>query len=115
MQMRRFTRLTNGFSKKLENHAAAFALHVAAYNFYGVHESLRMTPAMAVGATDHIWTIGELVDAALSAPIPSPIPPRGPQRPEGMSAGKAKGTRGGMRHGERPIRPTFRVIKGGRP
>jgi IS1 family transposase len=65
MQQRRFTRLTNGFSKKLENHVAAVGLYVAHYNLCRVHEALRMTPAMALGVTDHIWTIGELVDVAL--------------------------------------------------
>src|SRR5262249_15056691 len=65
MQQRRFTRLTSGFSKKLENHAAAVGLYVAHYNLCRVHEALRMTPAMALGVTDHIWTVGELIDAAL--------------------------------------------------
>lgn len=70
MASRRFTRLTNAFSKKLENHAAAVALYVAHYNLCRVHEALRITPAMAIGVTDHIWTIGELVDACLAnAPI----------------------------------------------
>lgn len=70
MASRRFTRLTNAFSKKLENHAAAVALYVAHYNLCRVHEALRVTPAMAVGVSDHIWTIGELVDACLAnAPI----------------------------------------------
>lgn len=69
MHSRRLTRLTNGFSKKLENHAAAFALYVAHYNLCRVHETLRITPAMALGLTDHIWTIGELVDAALNGVI----------------------------------------------
>jgi IS1 family transposase len=70
MASRRFTRLTNGFSKKLENHAAAVALFVAHYNLCRVHEALRITPAMALGITDHIWTIGELIEAALAnAPI----------------------------------------------
>ena len=65
MQQRRFTRLTNAFSKKLENHEAAVALYAAAFNFCRVHETLRITPAMQLGITDHIWSIGELVDAAL--------------------------------------------------
>lgn len=65
MQQRRFTRLTNGFSKKLENHCAAVALYVAHYNLCRVHEALRITPAMHLGLTDHVWTIGELVNAAL--------------------------------------------------
>jgi Integrase core domain len=67
MSSRRFTRLTNGFSKKLEDHEAALALYVAHYNFCRVHESLdNMTPAMALGITDHVWSLGELIDAALS-------------------------------------------------
>lgn len=61
MHMRRFTRLTNGFSKKLENHANAIALHFAYYNFVRVHQSLRMTPAMAAGVTDHLWEMADLV------------------------------------------------------
>ena len=64
MQQRRFTRLTNGFSKKLRNHKAAVALYVAHYNLCRVHETIRVTPAMALGVTDHIWTIGELVGVA---------------------------------------------------
>ncbi len=72
MQQRRFTRLTNAFSKKLENHAAAVALYVAHYNLCRVHEALRITPAMQLGVTDHVWTIGDLVDAALSGVIRQP-------------------------------------------
>ncbi len=72
MQQRRFTRLTNGFSKKLENHRAAVALYVAHYNLCRVHETLRITPAMALGVTDHIWTIGELVEAATAPAVPVP-------------------------------------------
>ena len=70
MQQRRFTRLTNAFSKKLENHEAAVALYVAHYNLCRVHETLRVTPAMQLGVTDHIWSIGELVNAALSSDAP---------------------------------------------
>ena len=62
MQMRRFTRLTNGFSKKLENLKAAIALHFAHYNFCRVHSSLRVTPAMAAGVTERIWELRELVN-----------------------------------------------------
>jgi IS1 family transposase len=61
MGMRRFTRLTNGFSKKAENHIHAVALHFAHYNFVRIHKSLRVTPAMAAGLTDHPWTVGELI------------------------------------------------------
>ncbi|QNI32895.1 IS1 family transposase [Alloacidobacterium dinghuense] len=60
MHMRRFTRLTNGFSKKQENHAHAVALHFMYYNFCKVHKTLRVTPAMQAGLTDHIWTLEEL-------------------------------------------------------
>jgi IS1 family transposase len=60
MQMRRFTRLTNGFSKKVENHAYHVALHYMYYNFFRIHKSLRVTPAMEAGITDHVWSAGEL-------------------------------------------------------
>lgn len=63
MQMRRFTRLTNGFSKKLENLHAAVALHFAHYNFVRIHRSLRVTPAMAAGVSDTLWTLGDLIEA----------------------------------------------------
>ena len=72
MASRRFTRLTNGFSKRLENHCAAVALWISFYNFCRVHESLRMTPGMALGVTDHIWSVGELINAANE---PSGVPP----------------------------------------
>lgn len=61
MSMRRFTRLTNGFSKKLENHGHAVALHFTHYNFCRIHKTLRVTPAMEAGLTDHVWTIEELI------------------------------------------------------
>jgi len=60
MGMRRFTRLTNGFSKKVENHAAAVALHFMYYNFGRVHKTLRVTPAMEAGLADHVWTLEEI-------------------------------------------------------
>jgi IS1 family transposase len=63
MQMRRFTRLTNAFSKKLENLKAALCLYFAWYNFCRVHSSLRVTPAMASGISDHVWEFGELLSA----------------------------------------------------
>jgi IS1 family transposase len=63
MQMRRFTRLTNAFSKKLENLKASVALHFAHYNFVRVHQSLRITPAMAAGLTGHVWEMEELLEA----------------------------------------------------
>lgn len=61
MHMRRLTRLTNAFSKKRENFKAAVALHFGYYNFVRSHKTLRMTPAMAGGVTDHAWTIEELI------------------------------------------------------
>jgi hypothetical protein len=61
MGMRRFTRLTNGFSKKLENHVAANALYFLHYNFARIHRSLRVTPAMAAGIAQHVWSIEEIV------------------------------------------------------
>ena len=60
MGMRRFTRLTNGFSKKIENHIAAVAIYFMHYNFCRIHQSLRITPAMAAGVTDHVWSIEEV-------------------------------------------------------
>jgi IS1 family transposase len=98
MQMRRFTRLTNGFSKKLENHKSAVALWVAFYNLCRVHETLRCTPAMALGVADHIWTIGELVRTALE---PSDVPPLPRSTPNTT-----------LMRGYRPFRP--RVIRGGK-
>ena len=59
--MRRFTRLTNAFSKKVENHAAAVALYAMHYNFCRVHQTLRVTPAMEAGLTDRVWSLPELV------------------------------------------------------
>jgi IS1 family transposase len=64
MGVRRFTRLTNAFSKKWENHWAAVAVWFAFYNFCRVHKSLRMTPAMAAGISGHIWSVHELLEAA---------------------------------------------------
>jgi hypothetical protein len=61
MHMRRFTRLTNGFSKKVENHANAVSLHFAYYNLVKVHKTLRVTPAMAAGVTDKLWEMADLV------------------------------------------------------
>ena len=74
---RRFTRLTNGFSKKLDNHVAAVALYVAHYNLCRVHAALRTTPAKAIGVADRTWSIAMLVDAALAvAPaLPTETPP----------------------------------------
>src|SRR5438270_11680731 len=60
MGMRRFTRLTNGFSKKTENHCHAIALYFMYYNFCRVHQTLRVTPAMESGLASHVWTIEEI-------------------------------------------------------
>jgi len=64
MSMRRFTRLTNAFSKKFENHRAAVALHFMYYNFGRIHKTLRITPAMASGLADHVWTLEEIAGLA---------------------------------------------------
>jgi hypothetical protein len=60
MSMRRFTRLTNAFSKKVENHAHAVAIHFMYYNFGRKHKTLKTTPAIAAGITDHIWSLEEI-------------------------------------------------------
>jgi IS1 family transposase len=76
MGMRRFTRLTNAFSKKVENHAYQVALHFMHYNFARIHKTLRVTPAMEAGISDHIWSIDEIV-----ALLPEPaFGPRGPYK-----------------------------------
>jgi hypothetical protein len=62
MSMRRFTRLTNGFSKKVENHAYAVAIHHMFYNFVRIHKTLRVTPAIEARITDHVWTIEEMLN-----------------------------------------------------
>jgi hypothetical protein len=61
MSMRRFTRLTNGHSKKLENHGHAIAIHYMYYNFARIHQTLRVTPAMEAGISDHVWSIEEII------------------------------------------------------
>jgi hypothetical protein len=61
MSMRRFTRLTNAFSKKLENHSAAVALYMMYYNFGRKHQTLGTTPAVKAGIADHAWSVGEIV------------------------------------------------------
>ena len=92
-------RLTNGFSKKLENHQAAVAPWIALFNLCRVHETLRCTPAMAIDVADHIWTIAELAQTAFEPgdvvpPSPSPTPETT------------------LRPGYRPFR--LRVIQGGK-
>lgn len=66
MSMRRFTRLTNAFSKKIENHEAAIALHFMYYNFARIHQTLRVTPAMEAGIADHPWSIQEIIGLMVS-------------------------------------------------
>jgi hypothetical protein len=61
MRMRRFTRLTNAFSKKVENHAHAVALFAMYYNFVKLHKAHRLTPAMAAGVTDRLWEVADIV------------------------------------------------------
>ncbi len=77
MQIRRFTRLTNGFSKKIDNHYAAIALNFMHYNFCRIHKTLRVTPAMEAGLSGHVWSIEELV-----AIMPESVAKkRGPYKP----------------------------------
>lgn len=78
MSMRRFTRLTNGFSKKLENHVHALALYFAFYNFCRIHKTLKVTPAMAAGITDRLWSLEDVV-AKIDAMAPAPAK-RGPYK-----------------------------------
>lgn len=89
MSQRRFTRLTNAFSKRLDNLRAAVALHFGHYNFCRVHMTLRVTPAMEAGITDHVWSVEELIDAALAAyEAPPPPPVVLASRPRGASFGR---------------------------
>ncbi len=108
MSQRRFTRLTNAFSKKFEHHEAAVGLYAAHYNFCRVHEALRITPAMQLGVTDHVWTIGELIAAALDGELPPGTTTEFP-----MNLNKAERIPSGSR--SRPY-GTFhpRVIDGGK-
>src|SRR2546427_8274831 len=64
MNMRRFTRLTNAFSKKIDNHVAMIALFHMHYNFVRIHQTLRVTPAMEAGISQHVWSIQEIVALA---------------------------------------------------
>ena len=78
MHMRRFTRLTNGFSKKVENHAYAVALHMMYYNFVKLHSKLRVTPAMAAGVSDRLWEVSDIV--ALWEAVEPKASKRGPYK-----------------------------------
>ena len=75
MSMRRFTRLTNAFSKKIENHGWAVALHFMHYNFCRIHLSLRVTPAMQAGVTERLWKVDDIVDL-VDAAAPKPSRPK---------------------------------------
>jgi IS1 family transposase len=81
MSMRRFTRLTNAFSKKLENHIHALALYFVFYNFTRIHKTLRMSPAMAAGITDRLWSLDDVI-AKIDELAPAPKV-RGPYRKRG--------------------------------
>ena len=83
MSMRRFTRLTNAFSKKLDNHIHALALYFAFYNFCRIHKTLRVSPAMAAGITDTLWSLEDIV-AKIDAMAPAPKL-RGPYRKREIS------------------------------
>jgi hypothetical protein len=89
MSMRRFTRLTNGFSKKAENHAHMVSLHFMHYNFCRIHKTLRVTPAMAAGVTDRLWSVEDIVgllDAAADEPRKrGPYKPREPKSADAIS------------------------------
>jgi IS1 transposase len=80
MHMRRFTRLTNGFSKKVENHAHSVALFMTYYNFVRIHKTLRLTPAMAAGVSDQLWEVSDIVALVEAAEEP---PKRGPNKKRG--------------------------------
>jgi IS1 family transposase len=81
MSMRRFTRLTNAFSKKLDNHIHALALYFVFYNFTRIHKTLRMSPAMAAGITDRLWSLDDVI-AKIDELAPTPKP-RGPYKKRG--------------------------------
>ena len=78
MSMRRFTRLTNGFSKKFDNHVHALALYFVHYNFCRIHKSLRVSPAMAAGITDRLWSFDDIIAKIDAAKVPAK---RGPYKP----------------------------------
>ena len=84
MSMRRFTRLTNAFSKKVENLTAAVSLHFAYYNFCRVHQTLGTTPAVAAGIADHVWKLDELI-GLLEAAEATPVK-RGPYKKRGSKS-----------------------------
>lgn len=79
MAMRRFTRLTNGFSKRLENHIQMLALYHVQYNFVRIHRTLKVTPAMAAGIVSELWSMEDVV-TRIDQRFPPPTGPRGPYR-----------------------------------
>ena len=105
MGIRRMTRLTNAYSKKLRNHIGAIGLHVGYYNYVRVHETLRITPAMSLGVTDHVWAIGELIHQALATLEPTPVEP---STPPTLPRDPATG----LLVGRKPF--TLRIIPGGK-
>jgi len=82
MSMRRFTRLTNAFSKKFDNHVHALSLYFVFYNFCRIHKTLRMSPAMAAGVTDRLWSLEDVL-ARVDADAPEPAK-RGPYKKKGL-------------------------------
>ncbi len=86
MHMRRFTRLTNGFSKKIENHGHAVALHCTFYNFVRIHKTLRCTPAMAAGLTGRLWDMKDIVALVEAAEAAEEPKKRGPYKPRSRAA-----------------------------
>jgi hypothetical protein len=110
MHLRRMTRLTSGFSRKLSSHRPAVSLHIGWYNLVRIHESLRVTPAMALGVTDHVWSIRVGDDGARRS---RPVAARdaGPTVVEGHECGTGERRRTGSYR--RPRRPRLRMIKGG--
>ncbi len=107
MQQRRFTRLTNAFSKKFEHHVAAVALYAMHYNFCRVHEALRITPAMQLGVTDHVWSVSELIAAALDGELPPGTTTESP-----MNLDRADTIQSTRHQGQ--FKGRFTVIKGGK-
>lgn len=100
MHIRRFTRLTNAFSKKVENHAYAVALHLMYYNFVRIHSTLRMTPAMAAGVSGRLWEIGDIVKLVEDGePKPGK---RGPGRAGGCGENLRRTIHRGGEAGEHP-------------
>jgi IS1 family transposase len=115
MHVRRLTRMTNAYSKKLRPMSAAIALHFMFYNFCRIHETIRVTPAMEAGLTDHVWDIAEMVERALAEPMPAPAPPS-PVPPPPPGGPIYDGVQLDL-FGEptaAPMRPALRLIQGGK-